>query len=192
MNKIKLLLSFIVFFIFSKLSANAILYDSFIEETLSNKTLEKPETNLNYNYESYVKLPVHLQTLKNLSTKKHSVYEGQELKFVVKRDVKYNKQRVIKKGTIVTARVETYVTRGMNGIPATLIIDDFNIPDIDKNKIKGPFIKKGISLTLLVLPIKWALTPIPGVGSLTNFIIGCNANLTDKDHIIIYYYPDWN
>ena len=43
----------------------------------------------------------------------------------------------------------------------------------------------------MVYPIKWALTPIPGVGSLTNFILGGNAKITPKDKIIIYYYPEW-
>ena len=44
----------------------------------------------------------------------------------------------------------------------------------------------------MVLPIKWALTPIPFVGSFTNFIIGGNANISDKDTIILYYYPNWH
>ena len=192
MNKFRILLFFIIFILSSTLSSNAIIHDTFIEETLKTKKLEQPEVNLNYNYESFEKIPIPLKLVRNITTKNHAVYEGQELKFIVKRNIKYNKKIIIKQGTIVTARIETYITRGMNGIPATLIIDNFEIPGIEKTKIKGPFIKKGISLTTMVLPIKWALTPIPGVGSLTNFIIGCNANLTDKDNIFIYYYPNWN
>lgn len=190
MNK-KLLLIFFSYLTLTVLSANALLQDTLVEETLNGKEYEPPTVNLNYNYESFDKVVIPLKTLKNLSTKSNTVYEGQELKFVVKRNVKYKHQIVIKQGTIVTARIETYITRGMNGIPATLIIDNFEIPGIEKSKIKGTFIKKGLSLTTLVLPIKWALTPIPGVGSLTNFIIGGNANLTDKDNIFIYYYPNW-
>ena len=190
MNK-KLLLIFFSYLTLTVLSANALLQDTLVEETLNGKEYAPPTVNLNYNYESFDKVVIPLKTLKNLSTKSNTVYEGQELKFVVKRNVKYKHQIVIKQGTIVTARIETYITRGMNGIPATLIIDNFEIPGIEKSKIKGTFIKKGLSLTTLVLPIKWALTPIPGVGSLTNFIIGGNANLTDKDNIFIYYYPNW-
>ena len=190
MNK-KLLLIFFSYLTLTVLSANALLQDTLVEETLNGKEYAPPTVNLNYNYESFDKVVIPLKTLKNLSTKSNTVYEGQELKFVVKRNVKYKHQIVIKQGTIVTARIETYITRGMNGIPATLIIDNFEIPGIEKSKIKGTFIKKGLSLTTLVLPIKWALTPIPGVGSLTNFIIGGNSNLTDKDNIFIYYYPNW-
>lgn len=190
MNK-KLLLIFFSYLTLTVLSANALLQDTLVEETLNGKEYAPPTVNLNYNYESFDKVVIPLKTLKNLSTKSNTVYEGQELSFVVKRNVKYKHQIVIKQGTIVTARIETYITRGMNGIPATLIIDNFEIPGIEKSKIKGTFIKKGLSLTTLVLPIKWALTPIPGVGSLTNFIIGGNANLTDKDNIFIYYYPNW-
>lgn len=190
MNK-KLLLIFFSYLTLTVLSANALLQDTLVEETLNGKEYAPPTVNSNYNYESFDKVVIPLKTLKNLSTKSNTVYEGQELRFVVKRNVKYKHQIVIKQGTIVTARIETYITRGMNGIPATLIIDNFEIPGIEKSKIKGTFIKKGLSLTTLVLPIKWALTPIPGVGSLTNFIIGGNANLTDKDNIFIYYYPNW-
>ena len=43
----------------------------------------------------------------------------------------------------------------------------------------------------MVFPIKWALTPIPGVGSLTNFILGGNASITEDDTVTVYYYPDW-
>ena len=190
MNK-KPILIFFSYLMLTVLSANAMLQDSLVEETLSGKEYAPPTVNLNYNYESFDRVVIPLKTLQNLSTKSNTVYEGQELKFVVKRNVKYQHKTVIKQGTIVTARIETYITRGMNGIPATLIIDNFEIPGIEQSKIKGTFIKKGVSLTTLVLPIKWALTPIPGVGSLTNFIIGGNANLTDKDNIFIYYYPNW-
>lgn len=190
MNK-KPLLIFFSYIMLTVLSANAMLQDSLVEETLTGKEYTPPTAHLNYNYESFDRVVIPLKTLQNLSTKSNSVYEGQELKFVVKRNVKYKHQTVIKQGTIVTARIETYITRGMNGIPATLIIDNFEIPEIEQSKIKGTFIKKGVSLTTLVLPIKWILTPIPGVGSLTNFIIGGNANLTDKDNIFIYYYPNW-
>ncbi len=191
MNKIKRVLLFAILPVFPALPAFSIT-DGFMEETLSGQTIEPPNVNLNYNYESLESIPIHLKILKKLSTKSTTVYEGQILEFEVKQDVKYNKHKIIKKGTIVKARVETYTTRGMNGIPASLIIDNFVIPNIDKNKIKGPFIKKGISLTLLVMPIKWALTPLPGVGSLTNLILGCNVTLTDKDNIVIYYHPNWN
>ncbi len=188
----KKFICFIIIMLFCTAKSNAIDNNTEGNDTAVNQEFEKPVANLDYNYLSFEKIPIYLQIKNGLSTKKNTVYEGQELEFTVAKDVMYNNQCIVKKGTLVTAKIETYVTRGMNGIPATLIIDKFNIPNIDSNKLKGPYIKKGKSLTLLVLPIKWALTPIPGVGSLTNFIIGGNASLSEKDPIIIYYYPEWN
>ena len=53
------------------------------------------------------------------------------------------------------------------------------------------YIKKGISFAMFVFPIKWALTPIPFVGSLTNLIMGTNAKITKSDEVVIYYFPNW-
>lgn len=193
MNKFKLILFYLLLFIFtSQVSYAEMLKDEFIDEQLKGVNLTQPETNLNYNYESLEKIPIKLQITEKISTKKNGIYNGQKIQLKVKQNVKYNNQVIIKEGTIVNAEVQTYMTKGMNGIPGTIILDNFEIPNINKTQLKGTYIKKGVSLTLLVLPIKWALTPIPGVGSLTNFIIGGNASINDKDTITVYYYPDWS
>lgn len=168
-----------------------LLRDEFIETTLKSQELEPVKTNVNYNYEDTYSIPIKLRIQEPVSTKKGNIYDGQVVTFKVKQNVKYNKKVIIEQGTIIPARVALYSTKGMNGIPASIVIEDFKVPDIDNNKIKGSYIKKGLSLTLFVMPLKWALTPIPGVGSLTNFIMGCNSKITPKDDIIIYYYPNW-
>ena len=148
-------------------------------------------TNLNYNYESFERIPIKLQIINPISTKAGSIVEGQVIDFIVKEDVRYKSQIIIKKGTLVSAIVQTYMDRGMNGVPATLIIDDFNIEGIDKNKLKATYIKRGQNRTLIVLPIKWALTFIPFAGYVSNLIIGGHANIKKKNTIILFYYPNW-
>jgi len=80
----------------------------------------------------------------------------------------------------------------MNGVPAIIILDKFEIQGLDKSKLKGTYTKKGQNRGLLVFPIKWALTPIPFVGSITNVILGGHAKIKTKNTVEIYYFPDWN
>ena len=173
-------------------SCNAeLLRDEFVESDLKSKKLEKPFVNSTYNYESYEKIPIKLNITKKISTSKEGVPDGQPLKFYVKEDVKHDGKVVIPKRTEVTANIATSIDRGMNGIPATIIVDNFKIKGIDDSKIKGVLIKRGLNLSILVFPIKWALTPIPGAGSLTNLIIGGDAHINPKKVVTIYYYPHW-
>ena len=187
MNKI--ISIFILLFI--SLPSFAIERDYFVEKTLASNVYAKPYTNLNYNYESLECVPIKLQITKNISTKKDEIFEGQKINFKVREDVFYDNKIILKKGTIVTAEVEIYITRGMNGIPATIIVDNFDIPDIPREKLKSIYIKKGANRTIFVLPFKWALTPLPPTGSFTNIIIGGHAKITQKDKITIYYFPKW-
>ena len=189
MNRLFLLVSF---FIVSTLSARAeIIKDEFIENHLKTIDIKKPIVNTNYNYESFERVPIKLKISEKISTKKDGVYDEMPLVFFVKEDVKYKGKVILKKNDVVKANVETFFTRGMNGIPGTIIVDDFVINGISPKKVKGTYIKRGLNLSLLVFPIKWALTPIPGAGSLTNFILGGNAKITKRNTVTIYYYPEW-
>ena len=187
----KLLAIIFIFFLISNLSSIATEDDEITKELLRNTNITKPQTNLNYNYESFERVPIKLQIINPISTKTESILEGQIIDFIVKEDVIYERKIIIKKGTKVTAKVQTSMDRGLNGIPATLIIDDFNIEGIDKNKLKATYIKRGQNRTLIVLPIKWALTLIPFAGYVSNLIIGGHANIKKKNTIILFYYPNW-
>lgn len=188
MNKIYLLL---LIFLFSITSAIAIERDDFVEQSLAGKNLEKPITNLNYNYESTEKIPIKLNILEPISTKKGDLSDGQILKFKVKENVFYDNQLFIKKGSIATAELQTIVERGMNGLPSTIIIDKFKLNNIPQEKLKCTIIHKGLNLALLVFPIKWILTPIPGAGTCTNLIVGGHAKISKRKTLTIYYYPHW-
>lgn len=178
-------------FTLSSLNATAIEDDEITKELLENTKITTPKVNLNYNYESFEKIPIKLQILNPISTKEENVYEGMSIDFIVKEDVKYNSKILINKGEKVTGNVQTIMKRGMNGIPATIIIDDFEIKGIETNKLKSTYIRKGQNRTLIVMPIKWILTPIPVAGYVSNFIIGGHANINKKTNVVLYYYPNW-
>ena len=190
MNK-KILIFLLILLLIGNYAFADIIKDELVEETLKGKVFDEIEVNTDYNYESTERLVIKLKILHDISTKKY-IQEGDILKFVVKQNVRYNRKLIVKQGTIATARVKAYTTRGLNGIPGQIIIDDFKIPGLDSNKLKSTYINRGLDLTVLVLPIKWALTPIPFVGSFTNLIIGGHGKITDKDNITLYYYPHWS
>lgn len=180
-----------LFFAFSSVSVFAMERDTFIEEILYSKHIEKPVQNLKYDYTEVDKIPIKLQIQTPITTKKDSIVEGQVIDFLVKEDVKYNHKVVIPKGTKTTAVVQTYQSRGMNGIPAIIVLDDFEIPNIDKTKLKDDYIKRGQDRSYIVFPIKWALTLIPFAGYSTNLILGGHAHIKKRHNVVIYYYPKW-
>ena len=74
-----------------------------------------------------------------------------------------------------------------------LNIGDFiiRINNIKKGQLSQSFEIFGQDRSLFVFPLKWALTPLPPTGSLTNFIKGGHAKLSENKTITIYFYPEW-
>ena len=103
----------------------------------------------------------------------------------------YNNTKILEKDTIINAKIETIITSGMNGFPDEIILNNFEIPGIKNSQIRNEYIKTGQNRAFWVYPLKWALTPIPFVGSLTNLIKGGHAQIKTDDIITIYYYPEW-
>lgn len=149
-----------------------------------------PETYLDYNFESTKKIPIRLKPLEDIKSE-NELYEGQEIKFKVVKDVLYNNKVIIQRGTLVPAKVSVIITPGMNGIPASIILSGFQIDGIKKSKLTNSYEIIGQDRSLMVYPLKWALTILPPTGSLTNFIKGGHAKIKVKKHITIYYYPEW-
>ena len=168
MNKIFACLIFVCVFCFLKACAN----------------------NLEYNYESTYSVPIKLIVLDEVSTK-DGIIEGDKIRLKVANDIFYKRQLFLKRGTIATAQIETYLTKGMNGFPAEIMLDEFEIEGIKTSQLLCNYNKKGISLAYLVYPIKWVLTPFPPTGSLTNLIKGFNATIKKGDVITVQYFPNW-
>lgn len=141
------------------------------------------------NFESTVKLPIKLTIADEIRSEK-DIYEGQLINFKVVNTVKY-KNVEIKKGDIVPARVKVVITSGMNGIPASIIFGDFRINNITSAQLDESYEVFGQDRSLWVFPLKWALTPLPPTGSLTNFIKGGHVKVKKNKVITIYYHPEW-
>ncbi len=133
--------------------------------------------------------PIKISIIKPIESEK-DIYEGQIIKFKVVQNVFNDRKIIIKRGTPCIARVETIITNGMNGIPASIILGNFQIPEIDSDELQCEYEKFGLDLSLLVFPIKWLLTPLPPTGSLTNFIKGGHVKITQDQIITINYYPN--
>ena len=156
------------------------------EEVITEETKDLP-----YNFEGTYKVPIKLGIVQPITTKGETLYEGQPLQFKVLQDTYCKRKTFLKKGTIINGRIETLITSGMNGFPAEIIVGNFEIPGAKPSQLVDTYTKKGQNRCYIVYPIKWALTIIPFVGSLTNFIKGGHAKIKTKDEIVIYYYPDW-
>ena len=165
-----------------------IMQDEFVNETL--KDVPAPQLNTKYDYTSLVKLPVKMNISERIKSEK-DIYEGQEIEFVVRSHVSYKNRIYIKKGTIIKADVSVIITPGMNGIPASIIFDNFRADGVASENLSPSYEIFGFDRSWLVFPLKWALTILPPTGSLTNFIMGGHAKLKPNKTITIYYYPDW-
>lgn len=158
-------------------------------EVQKEEIIEQVET-LPYNFESTYSVPIKLGIIEPISTK-DNLSEGQIIQFKVLQDTYCKRRTILKKGQIVTAKIETIITSGMNGFPAEIILGDFEIPNLEKSKLMDSYTKKGQNRCFWVYPLKWSLTLIPFVGSLTNLIMGGHARIKTSDVITIYYFPDW-
>jgi len=181
----------VIFVLIFAMPVFALVQDDFVINTLPNESVEKPDIIRSYNYENTDIVPIKLQISQKIKSEK-DLYEGQIIMFTVAENVFYKGDLLVKQAAPVTSRVETIITNGMNGIPASIIISDFDIPNLNKNLISPPYEKFGPDLSLLVFPLKWALTLLPPTGSLTNFIKGGHVRITNRTPVIIYYHPNWS
>ena len=185
MNKFFLILALLLISPFCRAE---VLQDEFVIETLKNCT--PPITHQKYNYEDLTKIPIKLELVGNYGTEA-DLSEGDEISFKLLKSIIYNEELIAPKGCKVTAKVGLIITSGMNGIPASIVLKDFKIRNIPQTKLTETYEIFGQDRSLLVFPLKWALTPIPPTGSLTNFIKGGHAKLKNGKVITIYYHPNW-
>jgi hypothetical protein len=168
-------------------------YANYLTDELVNTTITqvtKPETNTQYNYNSTEKIPIKLAFVDNLGTEK-DVYEGETINLKLLKSVIWKDEIIAPKDSTITAKVGIIIPPGMNGIPASIILEDFKFNNISKKQITNSFELFGQDRSLFVFPLKWALTPLPPTGSLTNFIMGGHVKLKPSKVITLYYYPEW-
>ena len=185
MNKLFIML---IFFLTCLTCAAEIIQDDFAMESLTD--VKSPVVNTKYNYLDTTSIPVKLIVAKRVKSEQ-DLYEGQTVEFRLVKHIIYKNKIVAKRGTIVPAKVKLIITSGMNGIPASIILDNFQIPNIKPNQITDMYEVFGQDRSLIVFPLKWALTILPPTGSLTNFIKGGHAKLKTNKTITLYYHPNW-
>ena len=171
------------------LNCNAQILVDEIAKTLPEAVAE-PFVYTDYNFESTKKIPIKLKIINPIKSEK-DIYEGQIIDFKVVKNVIYDNKIIIERGTPITAQVSIIIPPGMNGIPASIIFNNFKIARIPQGKLTNSYEIFGQDRSLLVFPLKWALTILPPTGSLTNFIMGGHAKVKSKKHITIYYHPEW-
>ncbi len=151
-----------------------------------------PSFALEYDFSATDSVKIPMRITETITTaKRNKAYEGQQLKFIVDEDVYYDNELLVAKGTEATARLEIITTRGFAGVPAEIFITDFAIPNLDSRKFIEPVSKRGFSTTMLIIPIKLALTFLPPFGSIANVMVGFNAKLTPKQVLKVEYFPNY-
>ena len=165
-----------------------LLRDEIPDEVLSK--VAEPKVHTNYNYDNLIKIPLKLKVINEILSE-NEVYEGQEISFRVTKDVFHKRDLYLRKGGLAKAKVKVVITSGMNGIPASIILGDFTVEGLNNGQLSEDYEIVGQDRSLLVFPLKWALTLLPPTGSLTNFIKGGHAKLKHRDIVTIYYYPEW-
>lgn len=170
--------------------AHPTIQDELVESTLKNKPLQNPYKPYKYNYEDLKVVPIELRVMVNIKSE-NDIEEGEKIVFLACHDVYEKGHKILEKNELVYATVETIISSGMNGIPASIIFGDFKFNNIDSSKVTDTYEVYGQDRSLWVYPLKWALTFLPPTGSLTNFIKGGHAKLKDRDIIVLYYHPNW-
>ena len=187
---------FLLSLIFCLISTAAINAQEFITDFLADEytagyIYEKPDVLSEYDFTSTDSVAIKLSTLETLSTRNKTLHDAQEIQLISKSNIYYKNQLIVKKGEIVSAKIETIIPSGMNGIPYYIYIGDFKFQNIDSSKLLYNYSKGGVNRMYWVLPLKWSLTFLPPTGSLTNFIKGGHAKITPKDTITVHYFPNW-
>ena len=170
-NAAKILVAFILFVFTASCAHAKVVINDFLVDLIDKNNVEQPYIHTKYDYTGTKKIPIELQITKQISTKDKNLYENEKLAFLVKYDVVSNGKIILNRNDTVEAEITNIIKSGINGTPYTIVIDNFENPNLDNDKM--------------------ILTFLPPTGSLTNFIKGGHAKITPKDKITIYYYPDW-
>jgi len=181
-----LLLVFCCFFGLGVLAEQ--IKDEFVEEWFADKDLPVIEQKTDYNYESLKRVKIILSPTETITTPK-KLEVGQKIDMVVKRNARIGSY-LLKKGTKASAIVEQFVTNGMTGVQAVIVLGHIEIDGLKSEKLQYYCLKEGQNRTTWIMPIKWAVTWIPFVGSFTNLIKGGQAKLSPADDLVVYYYLD--
>ncbi len=184
-----LIVSIAFYFVFNGLFSFAnTVTDTVAQELLQDVIVHKPDVNSSYNYESIESKIIRVRIINDVKSEA-DVKEGDKLCFESLDNIYYKGQKLLAKGDIVYAYVESSIANGMNGIPGNIVLGNFETINIPNSQLSDDVEIYGLDLSWLVFPLKWALTFLPPTGSLTNFIKGGHANIKANEIIEIRFYP---
>lgn len=184
-----LIVSIAFYFVFNGLFSFAnTVTDTVAQELLQDVIVHKPDVNSSYNYESIESKIIRVRIINDVKSEA-DLKEGDKLCFESLDNIYYKGQKLLAKGDIVYAYVESSISNGMNGIPGNIVLGNFETINIPNSQLSDDVEIYGLDLSWLVFPLKWALTFLPPTGSLTNFIKGGHANIKANEIIEIRFYP---
>ena len=170
---------------------NKNIQDSFTQRTLLNyKPPETRKRNVNFDFESDVRLPLRIKICEHLTTKR-KIKEGQDIYFEVAEDTQIKSNFILKKGTKIKARVETISMNDIWGVPADVIIENFKLKENPNAlKIEGHIHKVGANRSIWVYPLVYAGAIFFYAGLAAIPIRGGHAKIKPHEVYEIYYNPN--
>ena len=157
---------------------------SIIEENLPQKVTKDTQKKIVIVDEENL-IPIRIRIKDYYTTKsRNEIQEGDYIEFETIEDVFINK-KLYPAGTVVHARIETISMNQAMGVPADLVVGNFNINNI---LLYGEINKTGANRTLWVYPAMWSTIWFFGAGLVFVFVRGGHAKIK-KSEIFTLYAP---
>lgn len=157
----------------SKISLKNVKYNDEILNYINLSNLEQPRSNLRYDYSDFKKYNLKLRPKDYITTKNKRLNEGDEVSFVVANNLEY-KDKIIKRGDIVKARIEHISQNQSFGVPANLKVGNLKYNNIP---INGEIEVTGANRLYWVYPSYTIFMPFFGFGVFFAPIRGGHAKL---------------
>lgn len=165
-----------------------LIKDELVETTLQNVSGDYPVVNLKPDFTNINFIPLRLKFYEEISTKDKTHTEGQIIKFEIVQDVYDGKKKILPRGTVGHARIETISRRGFMGVPADIIISNFEVGELDTLRFQNDVVKSGRNLMGLATALKYSIgTFLPGTGYFFMLIKGGNANIKPDEVFEVKY-----
>lgn len=159
------------------LEKKTVISDDFMQNLLKDcehKVYEQKK----YDFQNVNHLFVKVHPTKIITTKT-PMNVGDEVFFAVSKDVNYNGKILVKRGQIVTARVETISESGTYGVGADIILGNFKIGDLS---LEGEIKKEGFTHAYWVIPVsQTAGFFLPFSNYLFSFVHGGHAKIKPNE-----------
>lgn len=127
-------------------------------------------------------IPIFIKIKNNLTTKQKPE-EGEMIEFETVKEFKI-KNKTYPEGTVINARVENVSPNYTMGIPADIVIGNFNL---EGKLLRGEISKTGANRALWVKPVSFVGSILFGSGALLILIRGGHAKVNQNEIFTVYY-----